>query len=535
MSTSQVAFCQQFSAPTLAAITDPFEEIGPVLRRLRQSLLARRRPDGAWQSRRGGAGIAEAEAIFLFAYLNREHDPRVRMLSRTLLDLQQADGGWSSIPGELSDADATAMTYFALRLAGLGNEATPIRRSRERLFSFGRGIAISPRTRFFLALFAQSGPTEDWADFVSRSAIEEWAFQVLNSYQVVQAWPRDPAITHILSNDRIRWPSPRWSPMRSWNGRKAAQQLRDFFGEESDPSGPTTVLPLLALRCLRLPESSADVIEAWRQFDSRCRTTGDRMRVTPLLAPQRDTAQAILALMESGVPASDPEIQRAGKWLWHWLACGQARGDMAVDDIAWALLALCRCGIALEGDRAALSEHAVDSLLDEQEINGNWGSPDTTGLVLEVLGEFGLGRSDECVADAVASLEQSQQPDGGWSGTEGQIRSTCRALSGLGAVGVDVRSPAIRCAAGWLNRLTLQQANGSIADSADAALALMAAGDANDGLDRYISRLLDFQCGDLLDGGNDSRSEPVPLDSLLAPLMALSQFHRQRSGLAASF
>jgi hypothetical protein len=343
----------------------------------------------------------------------------------------------------------------------------------------------------------------------------------------VRLFPRDPAIAPFLSHMPLGQPSLSWSPMRSWNGRKAAQELRDHFGDEStaEPDGPTTALPLMALHCLRLPESSADVIEAWRQFDSRCLRDGERLRVAPALTPQRDTAQAMLALMECGTPARSPEIQRAGAWLWRWLARGQARGDLPVDDIAWALLALARSGVAFESDHSLLIEHVVDSLLDAQADDGSFGSPEATGLALEALGEYGLNLDDECVADAIACLERAQNAEGGWrDAIDAQgAYETFRILSGLRAVKFDPRSALVRRAAAWLKAAPV--------NAAWIVLGLIAAGEGiAPEVDLGVDRLLECRIDEAFaDHSFDS------VHSLASPMIALSRFHRQRFGDSRSF
>lgn len=530
-----MAFRLQYSAPTLTAVSDPSEYIGPIVRQARGQLLDRQEADGRWQFRRPSNGVAEVEALFMLMFLNRANDARLPGLVNTVLGLQHGDGGWAQSSGGSTDADVSVFAYFALRLAGCDVDSPPLRRCRDRLMAFGRGVPISPRTRFFLALFGQCPHADDWSDLLTGSQVEEWALQVLNSYKPVQSCPRDPAIAHLLSDEPVRWPSLHWTPARSWNGRKAAQQLRDYFSDESEmePDGPTTVMPLMALHCLRLPESSADVIEAWRQFDLRCMREGDKLRVTPALTPHRDTARAMLALRECGMPNTSPEIQRAGAWLWRWLARGQARGDLAIIDVAWALLALSRSGVAFQGDHPILVEHVVDSLLDAQADDGSWGPPESTGLALEALGEFGLDLGDECVADAIAHLERTQEADGGWRGTTDAhgVYETLRVVSGLRAVKIDARSALARRAATGLKRPRSEFENRPAIQTAWMVLGLLAAGDANDSeVDWGISRLLEREpAAGVEDASFDS------MDSLLTSMVALVRFHRQRFGVSMSF
>jgi squalene-hopene/tetraprenyl-beta-curcumene cyclase len=535
MNVPSMAFRLQYSAPTLTAVRDLSEQISAIVRTARRQLLERQEADGCWRFCRPSNGAAEAEALFMLAFLNRPNDPRRPGLVKSLLAEQRADGGWARDAGKSSEADDSVFAYFALRLAGCEAESPPLRRCRDRLLAFGRGAPISPRTRFFLALFGQCPHAGDWSDLLTGSLVEEWALQILNSYKPVQPCPRDPAIAPFLSHEPLGSPSLSWTPMRSWNGRKAAQQLRDHFSDESaaEPDGPTTALPLMALHCLRLPDTSADVIEAWRQFDSRCVWDGERLRVALALTPQRDTAQAMLALLECGTPAQSPEIQQAGAWLWRWLARGQARGDRTVDELAWALLALARSGVAFQSDHSLLVEHAIDSLLDAQADDGSWGSPEITGLELEALGEFGLDLGDECVADAIAHLERVQKAEGGWrDAIDAQgAYETFRILSGLRAVKFDPRSAMVRRAAAWLKRNRNHIDEATPANAAWIVLGLIAGGEATAvEVDLGVNRLIESRLDEAV---ADHSFDPVY--SLAAPMIALSRFHRQRFGESRSF
>ena len=88
------------------------------------------------------------------------------------------------------------------------------------------------------------------------------------------------------------------------------------------------------------------------------------------LAPQRETAQAILALMDSGVPERSAEIQRAGKWLWQWLARGQTPFEAVVAAKAFITSAI---------------EHSLELGSGHGPVNPMFGLPD----ILEPTGHTG--------------------------------------------------------------------------------------------------------------------------------------------------
>ncbi len=78
--------------------------------------------------------------------------------------------------------------------------------------------------------------------------------------------------------------------------------------------------------------------------------------------------------------------------------------------------------------------------------------PDITARVLEALGQFGYRVGHPAVDRAVAFLERTQEPAGGWLGRWGvnYIYGSWQVLAGLKSVGYDMAQPAVRRAVAWL-------------------------------------------------------------------------------------
>src|SRR5262249_38657147 len=161
-----------------------------------------------------------------------------------------------------------------------------------------------------------------------------------------------------------------------------------------------------------------------------------------------------------------------------------------VDDTAMVLMALakarergCR---AARGEGAAAAQRGIAWLLAMQNRDGGWAAfdrginrevltkvpfadhnamldpscPDITGRALEALGHYGYSVGQPAVDRAVAFLEQTQEPAGGWLGRWGvnSIYGTWQVLAGLRRVGFDMQQPLVRRAVAWLK--AVQQPGG---------------------------------------------------------------------------
>jgi hypothetical protein len=239
-----------------------------------------------------------------------------------------------------------------------------------------------------------------------------------------------------------------------------------------------------------------------------------------------DTLAAIHSLRASGTPRHHPSIATATKWLSRLprpdalpdvanqagliqLADGAALNDTAIqsalppaiemsrgqwDDVRDAPSAN-RCLNRLR----SLSVGLVDTLLTRQDHDGGWGTPDTTGMVVEAIAASHGDAASAAARRAVEYLRAAQRPDGSWSGTSGAIHATSHAIRGLLGAGVDDGDDAIAAAVNWL--AVHQEPRGGWDDSTSrtslALLALANAGRAKQPAAlRAVSFLLDAQRDD---------------------------------------
>ncbi len=387
---------------------------------------------------------------------------------------------------------------------------------------------------------------------------------------------------------------------------------------------PPMIYTVVCLRCLGVPDDAPEMRWALKQLDDLMIEEDGALRLQPCFSPVWDTALSLNALadvaeLEPDAPARDgnpPSLARRGplalraaidegvRWLLRKEVRG--RGDWSkanprlepggwffeynnplypdTDDTAMALTALGKVRHAAAGPA---TERALRWLLGMQNSDGGWAAfdrdinrelltrvpfadhnamldpscPDITARVLEALGHHGYGCDHPQVKRALAFLERTQEPAGGWPGRWGvnYLYGTWQVLTGLGSIGYDTSRPMVRRAVAWLK--AVQQAGGgwgescrsyddpafagvgtpTASQSAWALLGLLAAGEAeSDAVAAGIDYLLATQ-GD--DGGwqeEQFTGTGFPkvfylkyhMYSLYFPLMALARYARAVSAAA---
>lgn len=289
---------------------------------------------------------------------------------------------------------------------------------------------------------------------------------------------------------------------------RALQAAEDWILErieDSDGLGaifPAIVNAVMALRLRGYGEDHPAVSSQLEALEKMTIREEETLRIQPALSPVWDTAQAMVALREAGVPGDHPsllegaewllerEVRRPGDWAandvdaepsgWYFEYANAFYPDC--DDTAEVLQALG----AVEAPDPELRrrirrarERGLSWLLAMQNEDGGWAAfdrgcghnvaltcvpfadhnamldpscADITGRVLELLADEGFGRTDGPVERAVEFLRREQLEDGSWYGRWGcnYIYGTCFALRGLAAVGEDMNRPRYRRAAAWL-------------------------------------------------------------------------------------
>jgi squalene-hopene/tetraprenyl-beta-curcumene cyclase len=216
---------------------------------------------------------------------------------------------------------------------------------------------------------------------------------------------------------------------------------------------PAMLNAIIALRCLGYSEDDPQVIRARDEFEklgieSRpTRHARAHLPHEPCVSPVWDTAQAVFALGEAGVPRNDPRMIKAADWMLSKEV--RHKGDWAVkvpntepggwyfefnnefypdtDDTAQVLLALNKVDNPRERYQHQVAQRAIEWEFAMQCKNGGWGSfdkdntkmifqyipfadhnamldpptVDITGRMLEMLANYGYTRDDKRVEKAI--------------------------------------------------------------------------------------------------------------------------------------
>ncbi len=206
-----------------------------------------------------------------------------------------------------------------------------------------------------------------------------------------------------------------------------------------------------------------------------------------------DTAEVILALHKVGHPEAmrlRAAVQRGARWIEGMQSSDGGWGAFDVDNCRTIVqgLPFCDFGEVIDPPSADVTAHAVETLailgrdnergvqwlLENQEADGSWygrwgvNHVYGTGAVVPALVEAGVETTDPRIRRAVRWLERHQNADGGWG-------EDCRSYD----------DPA------WIGR-----GDSTASQTAWALLALHAAGEDSDAVDRGIAWLIETQRAD---------------------------------------
>ncbi len=518
-------------------------------------LLSLQAQEGYWVGELEADTTLESDYIFYLHVLGKADPERIAKLANYVRCRQLPDGGWSIYPGGPSELNATVKAYFALKLAGDSPDAPQLQLARERVHALGGLEHTNSYTRFYLALVGAVGWEMVPAVPPELMLLPNWFY--LNIYEM-SSWTRAIVIPlAILYAHKPRWSLPAqapvdelfkdparrnaafawgetlfcwrnlflaldrafklyerlpWKPLRQRALRQARAWLLEHL-QNSDGLGaiyPAMMNAIFAL--VALGHDADDPITA-REVGELARfeiEDGDTLRVQPCTSPVWDTAIAMVALEEAGVPADHPALVQAAGWLLdNQLACPgdwqvknpdaqpggwafEFRNDWYpdVDDSAFVLIALQRVDYP---DRARMEQavrRGLAWLVSMQNCDGGWGAfdrdndrrvftqvpfadhnaiidpstADVTARVVECLGRYGWPAAHPVIQRAVNFLLHDQCADGSWYGRWGvnYVYGTSGVLRGLETVALTARDYCKR-AVDWLR--AVQNSDGGFGES----------------------------------------------------------------------
>jgi len=473
-------------------------------------LLSLQAEEGYWLGELEADSTLESDYIFYLHVLGKADPGRIAKLANYIRRKQLPDGGWNIYPGGPAEVNATVKAYFALKLAGDSVDTPHLAGARGKIHELGGLEATNSFTRFYLALvgaveweMVPAIPPElmllpNWF-YLNIYEMSSWTRGIVIPLAILYAhkphWPlpvdaridelfRDPSRKTVafdwdekfftwrnffLALDRAlklyeRLP---WKPLRQRALRQASQWLLEHL-ERSDglgaiyPAMMNAVFALLALGHAADDPLTAREIGQLARFEIE---EDDTLRVQPCMSPVWDTAIAMVALGEAGLPPDHPALVKAARWLLGKQLLGSGdwqvknrdtqpggwafefRNDFYpdVDDTAFVLMAL---QLVEYPDRPRMERsirRGLTWLLNMQNRDGGWGAfdrdndchvftqvpfadhnamidpstADVTARVVECLGRFGWPASHPVIKRAVAFLLHDQTPDGSWFGRWG--------------------------------------------------------------------------------------------------------------------
>jgi len=540
-------------------INDMLGRVSHGIEKARAYLFAQQHEDGYWCGELEADTTLESDYIAIHTLLGTGNRSRMERAVPEIIRHQNPDGGWPIFAGGPSNISASVKAYFALKLMGYKASHPVLESARKKILEMGGATECNTFTKIYLCFLGQYDweavpaiPPEivlfpGWAWF-NLYEISSWSRAILVPLSIAYAkkpFKKIPAamgIDELFIGGRhgrhlhLKWSAKKISwrnfflvlnrvvhfcerfnirPLRYLAIRKAERWMLERF-EKSDGLGaiyPGILNSIIALRCLGYSTDDPQVIRALDEFEKLgIEEAGipdhsePTFRMQPCMSPVWDTAYAMFALGESGVPKDDPRLLKAAAWILSKEV--RSKGDWAVkvpnvepggwyfefnnefypdvDDSAMVLLGLDKVDNPRERYQHDVCERALNWIFAMQCKNGGWASfdkdntrmvfqhipfadhnamldpptVDITGRVLEMLAAYGASSDDKRVKKAIQFILSEQEPDGSWFGRWGvnYIYGTMLVLRGLQAIGVDHHEPYIQQGAEWLRMV--QNADG---------------------------------------------------------------------------
>jgi len=552
---TRIQFEETGGARSLGVFPVLAERLSDAIDRGANYLLSLQASEGYWLGELEADTTLESDYIFYLHVIGKARPERIAKLANYVRRRQLEDGGWNIYFGGPSELNATIKAYVALRLAGDPADSEPLLRARARVHELGGLESSNSYTRLYLALVGAVGwdmvpsvPPElmllpNWFA-INIYEMSSWTRGIVIPLTILYAHkPRFTVPGGISVETLYRDPSRKalglewdkqffswrnlflaldrglklyervpWKPLR----QRALRQAREWLLEHLErteglaaiyPAMMNSIFALLALGHSPDDPLTSREIGEFSRFEIE---QGDTIRVQPCVSPVWDTAIAMVALEEAGLPPNHPALVQAADWLlenqivgpgdWMIKTPGVMPGGWAfefrndfypdVDDTAFVLMALQRVDYPDKARMEAATRRGLEWLLAMQNRDGGWGAfdhnndrhflchipfadhnamidpstADVTARVVECLGRHGWPASHPAIRRAVQFLLKDQTGEGPWFGRWGvnYVYGTSGVLRALETVALTAREYCQR-AVGWLR--AVQNPDGGFGES----------------------------------------------------------------------
>jgi squalene-hopene/tetraprenyl-beta-curcumene cyclase len=508
-------------------------------------LLATQASDGHWVGELEGDTILESEYVLTMHFLGRAEQLRVRKAAEHLRRKQLPTGGWAIYEGGPAEVSSSVKAYFVLKLMGDDPNAPHMARARQTILAHGGIEACNSFTRIYLAIFGQCSwddtpavPPEimllpDNFRFFNIYKMSSWSRGIVVPLSVIWASkpfcpvpdfaaipelhvPRTEAHVERSRHERYwrafftgidRWlkriEAAKFTPLRVKALAACEQWIHERLAR-SDGLGaifPPIINTIIAFRCLGYAMDDPRLLAQIHELEKLELEDEETLHVQPCFSPIWDTALVIEALSDAGLPADDPILLKAGRWLldhevkevgdwkkacpaaepggWYFEYANEWYPD--TDDTAEVLTALSR--VRFPGESEDLARQGAVArgqawMLAMQNRDGGWGAfdkdcdsevltyipfadhnamidpscEDITGRALEAFHSIGVPAGHPAVRRAAEFIDAKQLPDGTWYGRWGcnYLYGSFLALRGLLHAGEDMRQPRFQKTADWI-------------------------------------------------------------------------------------
>ena len=512
-----------------------------------QYLLQIQKTDGHWVGELVVDATLTADYVLYMHWLGQVDFEKQAKCVKHILKEQLPTGGWNIYPGGPDELNATVKGYLALKLAGFTPEEPEMVKAHAVILRLGGIPGCNTYTKLCLALLGLFPwnhlpiiPVEilllpNWLYF-NIYEMSAWSrtmlipLAIINHFKPTRHLPADKQLHELFpygtehasfslpwSKKLLSWQnfflvwdvglkfvdSLPYKPFRNRALRKAEEWLVERVGAGSDGLGaifPAMMYAIVALKALGYTDENPLLKKAMKDFDDLHvdDEANNDFRIQPCFSPVWDTAITASAVVESGLPADDPRLQKAAEWLlakevrvigdWHVKNPHPEASGWAfeynnvyypdVDDTLEVMMALRLIKTPDEAAKKVVMDRALKWIVSFQCKGGGWAAfdrdvtkkwledvpfadhnaildppcSDLTGRALELYGKLGVKRSERYVQRAIQFLKDTQEEDGSWYGRWGvnYIYGTWQVLRGLEAIDEDMNQDWVLRGRDWL-------------------------------------------------------------------------------------
>jgi squalene-hopene/tetraprenyl-beta-curcumene cyclase len=328
--------------PVLGEAKPVPENVDRAIARARDFLLDRQKPEGYWVGFLENDSSSTGLYILLTHYLERVDPERNRKAVRTLVRTRNEEGGWVQVPGGPTHLDTTLINYLALALEEVPEEDPWMERSRgviEKLGGRGKVHFLSKIVLGFFGIYPF-----DHLPWITARLIENPGFIYRQGFARTILIPYMALYERKAVRDfscRIPLATNTWKGAGEGAVAEAFRLVAGGFSLFQDPvlSSPhtekclewiaerqeadgtwggvfhVTFFSLLALHSGREQRWQTLIRKGLEGVHSYQQETREEIVQQFSVSPVMDTAYAVRALCQAGVPTDSAEVQRAVGWL----------------------------------------------------------------------------------------------------------------------------------------------------------------------------------------------------------------------------